>query len=358
MLRMGSKCLMAGVLTCWAHGDAWFKNANATGLFLKENGLSREGIDFLARNLGITSTDMSLWHLTRTVIRRAREKQAEGTLIPKMTDWMAVSLDNVNLRLSRHYGSNGQVDLVAGIGYHHAEHSESRVPGHDHGLRDDEDLAEIGFEGHFGREYPPARARMLKVASACARSIGKQKFDCLTDEARRQQGDFEVRVARKLIEESSDANTIGVSNRLAGDNIVITYMDVEQRGTKKVGDIMPYLDTIHERTHVGVGGGRTRVMVVGDQEIWKLLWEAKAREAEKYKWMMPWPGDWHLMNHALDGIYRKWGGLGIMDLAKAAECHDKKLESGDFHKRHFVLMAAMEALWAFCFDELEVHGQV
>lgn len=47
-----------------------------------------------------------------------------------------------------------------------------------------------------------------------------------------------------------------------------------------------------------------------------------------------------------------------MKLTKAAGCIDKKLEFGDFHKRHFVLMAVIEALWAFCFEQLEEHGEV
>lgn len=97
------------------------------------------------------------------------------------------------------------------------------------------------------------------------------------------------------------------------------------------------------------------MMVVGDQEVWKLLWEAKSL---KYGWVFPWPGSWHLMLHSLDVVFRKWAGIGIVNLAKAARCHNKKLDSGDFHKRHFVLMAATKALWEFCLGELENNGKV
>lgn len=80
--------------------------------------------------------------------------------------------------------------------------------------------------------------------------------------------------------------------------------------------------------------------------------------AEKYSWVVPWPGDWHLIFRALDVIFRKWAGIGIMKLASAAKCDDKKIEHGDFHKRHFVLMAVVEAMWGFCSKELEKNGKV
>ena len=54
------KCLLAGVLTSFAH-NTWYKNANIMGLFFKEQGLQRDGLDFLASNLKITQTDNHLW---------------------------------------------------------------------------------------------------------------------------------------------------------------------------------------------------------------------------------------------------------------------------------------------------------
>lgn len=114
--RAGPKCLLAGVLTCWAHDRAWFKNANAMGIFFKENGVNREALDYLGKNLGIACADMSVWGLTQKVVEQVRGKTKVGTLTPRRDDFMAFSMDNINLKQPKHNGSNGVVDSIGGIG--------------------------------------------------------------------------------------------------------------------------------------------------------------------------------------------------------------------------------------------------
>ncbi len=98
----------------------------------------------------------------------------------------------------------------------------------------DADLASLGFQAHFGRDYPPARTKILNVAAASAKNVGNFKDDGLDDNLRHELGDFEVRVARALIGARDTETALGVENRLAGEDISMTYLDVEQRGTKKV----------------------------------------------------------------------------------------------------------------------------
>lgn len=73
--RAGPKYLLAGVLTYWAHNQAWFKNVNAMGIFCGENGIKREALDYLAKSLRISWTDMSLWRLTQTVVKQVHNKR-------------------------------------------------------------------------------------------------------------------------------------------------------------------------------------------------------------------------------------------------------------------------------------------
>lgn len=289
--RAGPKCLLSGILTTWAHKRGWFKNANTLGIFLKENGLNREGIDDLTSSLGITCTAINSWRLTQTLSKQNLDEALKGVLLPKRDDWMAVSFDNVNLRMPRHYGSKGQVGLIAGIGYHHVEYSEARVPAPTEEAFTDDDLETLGFQAHIGRNFAPAKAKILAVAMASVFCIGLREYDGLESRERYYLGNFETRVARRLIADSPADGKLGVENRWAGRDFQITYLDVEELGTKKVEQIAPYLDLIHERAHVGVEGGRDKVMVVGDQETWALMWKAKEMYGDKYSWIVPWPGD-------------------------------------------------------------------
>ncbi|CAB1097954.1 unnamed protein product [Ectocarpus sp. CCAP 1310/34] len=64
---------------------------------------------------------------------------------------------------------------------------------------------------------------------------------------------------------------------------------------------------------------------------------------------------WHLLEHTLDVLYRKWGGFAMIPLAKASDCHDKKLESKNYHKRHNVFVGVVEAVWQACISEVNVQ---
>lgn len=93
-------------------------------------------------------------------------------------------------------------------------------------------------------------------------------------------------------------------------------------------------------------------MLVGDQETFTNMHKAKQAEPRTYGWVLPWIGDWHLLEHTLDVMFRKWGGFGLYKLARACGCYDKKLEGKNYHKRHFAFVAMLEALWNACTSEV------
>lgn len=119
------KCLIAGVLVSFARGTP-FKFANITGIFLKEQGVSRRGIDWLARHLKITRTDNALWRLQDKLAKRLGSEAELSRLIPCDAKLVAVSYDNVNLVKRSQHQANGQINL-ASIGYYHTDRSEAPV---------------------------------------------------------------------------------------------------------------------------------------------------------------------------------------------------------------------------------------
>lgn len=97
----------------------------------------------------------------------------------------------------------------------------------------DEDLDVLGFQAHFGRKYPPAKAKITAVANACVESVGRPEDDGLSEEERRHEGDFEVRVARKLIDADGHDSSLGVESCRGGEVVTITYIDVERARHEK-----------------------------------------------------------------------------------------------------------------------------
>ncbi|CAB1099833.1 unnamed protein product [Ectocarpus sp. CCAP 1310/34] len=120
---------------------------------------------------------------------------------------------------------------------------------------------------------------------------------------------------------------------------------------------MEYLDGLHDVLHVGVdreGGARS---LEGTRRPSPSCTRSKNLHEDKYAWALPWIGDWHLLEHTPDVLFRKWGGFALIPLAKAADCYDKKLEGKTYHKRHHFFVGFLEALRQACIGEVKEASQ-
>lgn len=329
------KCLVAGVLTSFAC-NTWYKNANVLAIVLKEQGIGRNGLDFLADALKICQTDNYQWRLWTRLADKLGSEAEMRRLIPLCACLIACSFDNVNLDILKHFGGGGHVDLVAAIGYYHALESRRRVA----------ELPQQPLRLDFVRDFGVDAPRMTATWERFQRQI----LTCMQEEFVREDGDVEVRLAKMVIRDAPPEHMVGVQGRRVPDDVVARYLGVVETGTKRLEDIITYLDGLKQVLHVGEEGGRLRVVLVGDQETFTHAHKAKIII---YDWVLPWIGDWHLLEHTLDVIFRKWGGFGLFPLTKAADGYSKKLEKKDYHKRHFVFVGILEALWKACVGEVE-----
>lgn len=340
------KCVIAGVLTSFAR-NTWWKYANVAGLFLKERGIGRRGLDWLAKLLKITRTDNAMWRLQKALSKHHGSVVVKASLVPIDASWVGISWDNVNIECRVDFGQNGRIDVIATISYFHADRAAAPV---------------IDTSPGPPKSFQPVRDFCMTDArvSGVMREWEIDVANCALDDARtpsenKTEGDFELRLAKRHIAKTKAAlpgKTIGVEGRRIPGDITMNYLGIELLGTKTVGETMQYLDRISRRLHVGVEGGRTRAVVAGDQETFNNMHKAKAKFPEKYGWVLPWVGDWHFLEHTLDAIFRKWGGFGLYKLARASGCYDKKLEGKSYHKRHFVLVSILEAVWKACASEV------
>lgn len=227
---------------------------------------------------------------------------------------------------------------MAGIAYYPVLSSRARVT----------KLPHVLPKLNFARDFSSNHRRTLEIWG----QFRSRVFRCVEGVFSKDEGDFEVRVAKVHIREAAEAKMVGVKGRCVSSDVKARYLGVVPLGTKKEEDIMEYLDGLGDVLHVGVENGRNRVVVVGDQETFTIAHKAKKHHPEKYSWVIPWIGDWHLLEHTLDVLFRKWGGFGIIPLAKAADCYDKKLEGKNYHKRHNVFVGYLEAVWKACIGEV------
>lgn len=114
------------MLTYFACGTR-YENANIVSIFLKQQGIGREALDFLGSNFKIAQTDNSIWRLQRRLAKKVGSEEGVKALMPCSSQVVAASFDNLNLDVTRHFGANGHVDLIAGIGYFLASLSTSKV---------------------------------------------------------------------------------------------------------------------------------------------------------------------------------------------------------------------------------------
>ena len=127
--------------------------------------------------------------------------------------------------------------------------------------------------------------------------------------------------------------------------------------TKSTADMVAALEQIQLTCHAFVewsvdGSGnyrstvKRRVLMEGDEETYRFMVQLKRGNPEKYKWMLPHPGGWHIMLHMTRALITKYYGAGIEIVAKALGSDDKHAAAGSKYRRsHHLLTVTYEAMW-------------
>lgn len=138
--------------------------------------------------------------------------------------------------------------------------------------------------------------------------------------------------------------------------VASTNLFLQAGSTKRLADNEAALDRIQRCCHAElewreVDGKwlstvRRRVLVEGDEETYRIMVQLKNGNPEKYKWMLPHPGGWHIMLHMTKALMTKYYGAGIELVAKALGGDDKHAAAGSKYRRsHHLLTVTYEAMW-------------
>ena len=101
------------------------------------------------------------------------------------------------------------------------------------------------------------------------------------------------------------------------------------------------------------------VLVVGDAKTYNLL-QAICYEYKSYlKWLIPFPGDWHVLFNYQKALMKPYADAGLATLAKAAghraETLTSLLQASNFRRTHEFLLQSFDALYRYFFSLYSSH---
>ena len=89
-----------------------------------------------------------------------------------------------------------------------------------------------------------------------------------------------------------------------------------------------------------------RVLVEGDQETFGWMVDTKRGNPEKFKWLLPHPGGWHILMHFVKALNSRYYGAGVERVAEALGGDDRHAAAANNCRRgHQFLAVTYESLW-------------
>lgn len=110
-----------------------------------------------------------------------------------------------------------------------------------------------------------------------------------------------------------------------------------------------------ENTFV-VGLQQKWVIMVGDGKTYDLLQDIKSEYGSHLKWLIPLPGDWHILLNYQKTLIKIYGDAGLVQLGKVAGYRWETLTSlvncSNFRRTHAFLLQSFEAFYRTTLKDL------
>ena len=91
---------------------------------------------------------------------------------------------------------------------------------------------------------------------------------------------------------------------------------------------------------------REYLVIEGDQKLYDVLQSLKFEYGKELDWVIPIPGDWHMLMNFQSALMKPYFDAGLKDLAKAAGYPLASIQAcGQFKRTHHFLLEAWEALY-------------
>ena len=88
------------------------------------------------------------------------------------------------------------------------------------------------------------------------------------------------------------------------------------------------------------------LVVEGDGKIYEILQSLKFEYGEELKWLLPYPGDWHMLKNFQIALMKPYFDAGLKSLAQAAGYPLAAIQTcGQFKRIHNFLLEAWESVY-------------
>ena len=111
----------------------------------------------------------------------------------------------------------------------------------------------------------------------------------------------------------------------------MAYATVKTAQSAKTNDVANYLHVLKKDLRIGEQGYPEKVVLGGDQQTYAIVKNLIKKFPTTFSWIIPVPGDWHLLKNAAETLRDLlWDG-GLHDLAKACGHHKDICQWKDIH---------------------------
>ena len=126
----------------------------------------------------------------------------------------------------------------------------------------------------------------------------------------------------------------------------VVYVDLLSLPADSKDTILKVLNNIHK---IFIERMRNKwLMVVGDAKTYDILQDLKKHYGSKMDWLLPFPGDWHILYNYQKVLLKIYGDAGLLQLAKVAGHRSETLTSlalaSHFKRTHRFLLQSFEAI--------------
>ena len=137
----------------------------------------------------------------------------------------------------------------------------------------------------------------------------------------------------------------------------VVYVDIVSLPADSKDTILRILNKLH---HIFIVERSIRwLVVVGDAKTQDILQNLQHQYGGQLQWMLPFPGDWHILYNYQKVLLKIYGDAGLLQLAKVAGHRSETLKSlaqaSHFKRTHHFILQSFETIYRL-FLRLYLHS--
>ena len=135
-----------------------------------------------------------------------------------------------------------------------------------------------------------------------------------------------------------------LANPYQAERSNIVYLNVLDAKADTKDTIVQVLQNVHRKFIEGKK--KEWLLIEGDAKVYELVQSLKIEHGEEFKWVLPYPGDWHLLKNYQRVLMKAYYDAGLKSLAEAAGYPSAAIQScSQFKRTHCFIMEAWESIY-------------